>query len=82
MNPQKKSITHQQAEEQQVSQHDQQTQPSSACEFASVEEMLRRDARDTPVPPAIVRRLEQSVSQLPPSPKRRWWRRILGGPHP
>jgi hypothetical protein len=82
MNPQKKSITRQQAEEQQLSPHDQQTQPSSAREFASVEEMLRHDARDTPVPPAIVRRLEQSVRQLPPSPRRPWWRRILGGPRP
>ena len=55
-----------------------QTQSSSAQEFASVEEMLRHDALHTPVPPAIAHRLEESTSQLPPPSGRAWWRRLLG----
>jgi len=78
MNPQKKLTTQQQAEEQQQAISGQQAQQESVREFASVEEMLRHDALHTPVPPAIAHRLQQSVSQLPPPPRRGWWRRIFG----
>jgi hypothetical protein len=77
MNPQKK-ITRQEAQEQQETQSEQQKQQEPVCEFGSVEEMLRHDAIHTPVPPAIVARLQESVRQLPPPPRRSWWRRIIG----
>lgn len=50
---------------------------SAAREFASAEEMLREDARQTVVPAAIAQRLQESVAQLP-APPRSWWRRLLG----
>ena len=68
-----------QKELEQLAAEQQQTQSSSAREFASVEEMLRHDALHTPVPPTIAHRLEDSIAQSPPSPPgRAWWRRLLG----
>ena len=77
MNPQKKATTHQEAEQEQQALS--QVQAADAREFASVEEMLREDSLKTPVPPAIAQRLQASINQLPASPRRTWWRRILGG---
>jgi hypothetical protein len=68
-----------QQEQEQLAAGQQQTQSSSAKEFASVEEMLRHDTMNTPVPPSIAHRLADSVSQLPPPPPRAWWRRFFGG---
>ena len=50
---------------------------STALEFDSVEKMLRHDALHTPVPPAIVHRLEASLGTEPPR-GRSWWRRWFG----
>ena len=68
-----------QQEQEQLAAEQQQTQASSAQEFASVEEMLRHDARHTLVPPTVASRLEESVKQLPPASSRAWWRRFFGG---
>ena len=68
-----------QQEQEQLAATQQQTQASSAREFASVEEMLRHDALHTPVPPTIAHRLEESISQLPPPAGRAWWHRFFGG---
>jgi len=54
-----------------------QSQQTSAREFASAEEMLREDASQTVVPPAIAERLSQSI-QNEPRPERSWWKRLLG----
>ena len=51
----------------------QQTPASNAREFKSAEEMLRYDARQTLVPPAVAQRLQQSIGPLP-QPNRPWWR--------
>ena len=67
-----------QQEQEQLAARQQQTQSTSAQEFASVEEMLRHDALHTPVPPTIDHRLAESVRQLPPPPSRAWWRRFFG----
>jgi hypothetical protein len=53
------------------------SQQTSAREFASAEEMLREDASQTVVPPAIAERLSQSI-QNEPRPERSWWKRLLG----
>jgi hypothetical protein len=47
-------------------------------EFASPEAMLRHDALHTPVPPAIARRLRESIGKMPQQPSS-WWKRLLGG---
>lgn len=45
-------------------------------EFASTEELLRHDAAQTDVPPAIAERLTQSIAKLPQKPQS-WWQRWL-----
>jgi hypothetical protein len=52
-----------------------QQQAQAAQDFATPEDMLRHDAAQTPVPPAVEQRLQQSLEQLPPSPPQPWWRR-------
>jgi hypothetical protein len=79
MNPPKKLNVHQQAGEQQRALNEQQSQTPAAQEFATVEDLLRHDAAQTPVPAAVGQRLAESVSQLPVRPARAWWRRLLGG---
>ncbi|RRJ94274.1 hypothetical protein Ga0100231_007790 [Opitutaceae bacterium TAV4] len=47
--------------------------------FDTVENLLRHDARQTPLPPAIARRLHDSIkSQTHAAPATSWWRRIAG----
>jgi len=65
-----------QEQQQQVSETKSQ-QKTSAREFASVEELLRYDAKQTNVPPEIAQRLGRSL-QHEPRPARSWWRRWLG----
>ena len=74
MNPPKKLTSQQKAEEQQTTAHEQQTKPG--VEFNSVEEMLRHDAAQTPVPPGIEHRLQESLERTPHS--KSWWRRWFG----
>jgi hypothetical protein len=50
---------------------------TTAAQFENAEQLLRHDAAQTPVPPEIARRLNQSVAALPPV-RRPWWRRIFG----
>jgi hypothetical protein len=54
-----------------------QTVKTTAQQFDTAEQLLRYDAAQTPVPPEIARRLNQSVAESPP-PRRPWWRRIFG----
>jgi len=48
----------------------------AGLEFQSAEELLRHDAAQTMVPPAIVTRLGESTRGLEP-PRRPWWRRMF-----
>ena len=54
-----------------------QTQQTTAREFASAEEALREDIRQTVVPPAVEHRLNKSIEGLP-KPGRPWWKRLMG----
>lgn len=54
---------------------EEQTQQAAPTEFDSVEAMLRHDTINTPVPPTIERRLQESLGPAPGSP---WWRKWLG----
>jgi hypothetical protein len=80
MNPPKKATVHHQSEEQEQLSGQQHTQQPTALEFATVEELLRHDASNTPLPPTIARRLEDSVNQSPAPTRRSWWRRLFGPP--
>jgi hypothetical protein len=56
----------------------QQTQPQAGQEFASAEELLRFDAAQTAVPPEIGEKLKRSAASIPPTPRRPWWKNLLG----
>ena len=56
----------------------QETRQQAGQEFAGADELLRFDAAQTVVPPQIAERLKQSASNLPPPPRRAWWRNLLG----
>jgi hypothetical protein len=58
--------------------NEQQTQSPATREFANADELLRYDAANTPVPPEIARRLQESAGNLP-QPRAPWWKRWLGG---
>jgi hypothetical protein len=62
------------AQEQQLSET--KTQQAAAREFASTDDLLRHDASQTVVPPAIAERLSHSI-QKEPKPAQSWWRRFL-----
>jgi hypothetical protein len=62
-------------EQQQVSET--QSEQTTAREFASVEDLLRFDVKQTRVPPAIAERLGRSL-QNESYPPRSWWGRWLG----
>lgn len=62
-------------EEQQISET--QSRQTTAREFASVEELLRFDAKQTPVPRSISERLNRSL-QSESAPPRSWWQRWFG----
>ena len=70
MDPKTAKLQQQQKEEtvEQTGQH------QAAREFASVEEMLREDAAQTEVPPALARRVADSIAREP-KPPRSWWQR-------
>jgi hypothetical protein len=62
-------------QEQQVSET--RARQTTAREFATPEELLRHDASQTEVPPAVATRLNESI-QREPKPARSWWRRLTG----
>jgi len=78
MKPEKKLTKTSQTEEQQAVVSHQEVQSQSVREFATVEDLLRQDARDTPVPGAIAERLQKTVGQIPSDSRRAWWRRLFG----
>lgn len=56
----------------------QQSQRPPAQEFMAVEDLLRHDAAQTPVPPNVAGRLRESLAREP-RPAASWWRRLLPG---
>ncbi len=44
----------------------------------AVEDLLRHDAAQTPVPPNVAGRLRESLAREP-RPAASWWRRLLPG---
>ena len=62
---------------QQTGTQQQNSQQQAAVEFATAEDMLRHDAAQTPVPPAVAERLQKSL-ESEPKPSLSWWRRLFG----
>ncbi|MCW5553386.1 MAG: hypothetical protein KIS67_14645 [Verrucomicrobiae bacterium] len=72
----KRQVKHTAQEQEQEQISDIKSGTTSAQEFASAEELIRHDADQTVVPPAIAERLARSIEELPkPAPS--WWRRLL-----
>ena len=71
---QRSKLTQREHAEQEVAQS---TVPQAAREFASVEDVLRHDAAQTVVPPALTRKIQAAAAILP-APKRAWWRQLFG----
>jgi hypothetical protein len=49
----------------------------SALEFGSVEEMLRHDSSQNPVPPEVQHRLGSSLAKEP-KPQKSWLKKLFG----
>lgn len=47
-------------------------------QFGSVEELLRCDSEQNPVPPEVAERVSESIAREP-KPARSWWRKWLSG---
>jgi hypothetical protein len=54
------------------------SQTQQEREFATVEELLRHDAGQNPVPGSVAQRLAESIGTEPAKPSKPWWKRILG----
>jgi hypothetical protein len=70
-----KRLQHKQDQELAAVHHQQ--QGATARQFTTPEEVLRFDAAQTQVPPAVAERLQKSVSREPQTPSP-WWKRWLG----
>ena len=76
MKPESRKL--QQRQEQQLDQQLGAQSQQKLREFGSVEELLRHDAAQTPVPRELAGRVRESVAREP-APKAGWWRRLFGG---
>jgi hypothetical protein len=70
----------QQKQNEQLAPLQHQQQGATARKFETAEEVLRFDAAQTQVPPAVAQRLQDSVSREPRTPEP-WWKRWLGRPN-
>jgi len=72
MEPKPSKLRHEQKQEtiQQTSAQE------TARSFSSVEEMLREDAATNGPPPALARRVADSIAREP-KPPRAWWQRLF-----
>ena len=68
------------SQEQQQELSEAKSHQTSAREFAAPEELLRYDAQQTIVPPAVAERLGQSIQGIP-NPPRSWWWRFFHNPN-
>jgi hypothetical protein len=74
MNPEQTRLRHEQQTAATEAVHD--TSQQQAVEFASVEELLRSDSQQNPVPPEVAERLNQSIA-AEPVPEKSWIKRIF-----
>lgn len=69
-------LRHQQKQQQEVAATHRQEQ-QAAREFAHAEEVVRFDAANVVVPPAVAKKLADSLTREP-RPAEGWWKRWLG----
>ncbi len=54
------------------------TEQETAKDFNTVDEMLRFDSSQNPVPGKVAERLQQSVEREKITPPQPWWKRLFG----
>ena len=69
-------LTQQQQEQAETLQH-QATEQKTATEFGAVEEMLRFDSAQNPVPGTVAERLQKSVERAKIEPPQPWWKKLF-----
>jgi len=67
----------QEQREEQKSEQVQGSAQDEGKEFATVEELLRYDSAQNPVPPEVAERLGRTLANEP-KPEKPWYKRILG----
>jgi len=77
MNPDPEKLRQQQQVSEQAAEARLEQSSQSGQQFNSLEEMIRLDAEQNPVPPAVAERLKESIAREP-APARSWWQRLLG----
>lgn len=60
-------------------QHQQSASDTQVLEFPGAVEALRFDAAQTPVPPQVAERLQDSIKREPGRTGSSWWHRLFGG---
>lgn len=77
MNPEQSKLRQrQQAEQEQATSEVQSTQ-AQGQEFATVDDLLRHDSEQNPVPPAVAERLGRSL-EAEPKPRQPWYKKLFG----
>lgn len=79
MNPEQTNLRQRQdAEQEQATAQFQETNQAQVKEFASVDDLLRYDSEQNPVPPEVADRLGRSL-QNEPKPEQPWYKRLFSG---
>ena len=76
MDPNPKKLQHRTLEDTQHEQEQVSQQAHAVREFAEVDDLLRHDAAQTPLPPAVEVRLKNSIDAAEPR-STPWWRRLF-----
>lgn len=78
MNPEFSKLRQREVQEQsQPSIQREQAQASQEQKFETVEELLRYDSAQNPVPPTVAEKLNDTLAQEPP-PEQSWWQKLFG----
>ena len=75
MKPERTQLRHDQQtdhQQQSISDHSARSQ-----QFATVEELLRHDSEQNPVPPEVAERLNHSIASEP-KPEKPWYKKLFG----
>jgi hypothetical protein len=76
MNPDFSKLRQQQKAKEELTQNQGAAQGHNAREFSSIEEALRFDSNQNPVPPEVAERLNESIKKEPKPGN--WWNRLFG----
>ncbi|MGZ8900344.1 MAG: hypothetical protein ACXW3Z_09640 [Limisphaerales bacterium] len=79
MNPEQSKLRQEQREESATEHIQDISNQSEVKEFATVEELLRYDTEQNPVPATVAEKLGKSLEAEPATPRQSWFKKLLGG---